>query len=68
MDGRRMCADPHRFGFLMRAARFAQRQGRENGQVELAVGARAAEELVGDQVGLANPQRQGQHHLFPHAP
>ena len=53
---------------IARARGLAQAERREDGQVEPGVGARAPEELVGDQVGLADAERQRQHHPFPHAP
>ena len=33
-----------------------------------AIGARAAEEFVGDEIGLADAERQRQHHALAHAP
>ena len=43
-------------------------QRREDGEVESGVAARAPEEFVGDEIGLADAERQRQHHALAHAP
>ena len=53
---------------LARAGGLAQAERGEDGQVERGVGARAAEELVGDEIGFADAERQRQHHPLAHAP
>ena len=47
---------------------FAQAERRENGEVECGVGARTPEKFVRDEIGLADAERQRQHHALAHAP
>ena len=56
------------FSSALDAGRLAQAERGEDREVERGVGARAAEEFVGDEVGLADAERQRQHHPFAHAP
>ena len=53
---------------IARAGGLAQRQRGEDREVQAAIGPRAAEEFVGDEIGLADAERQRQHHLPAHAP
>jgi hypothetical protein len=47
---------------------FTQAERREDGEIEVRVGARAAEEFVGDEVRFADAERQGQDYLVSDAP
>jgi hypothetical protein len=50
------------------ARRLAQRQRRDDGEVERRIAARTAEKLVRDEVRFADAERQGQYHFLADSP
>jgi hypothetical protein len=53
---------------VARAFGLAQAERGDDGQIERRVRAGAAEEFVGDEIGIADAERQRQHHLPADAP